>query len=192
MQFFDAETLKFVGTLLGGGVLVKLVDTWFNHLRGTSKESYKQWKTLVDALQARTDMLEKKEEICNEEVARLSIELYGMRSVVTRIQAGNIGAIVHADGTGQIIEWNPAATALFHWSTEEAMKMNISKLVVPRLREKHISAFTARVKDGGRPKFDALDTFGVTSTGDEIAISVLIDSWMQKGKRVYGAEIRPR
>jgi len=65
-------------------------------------------------------------------------------------------AIICADRTGAIIRWNPASTALFGYSQEDAIGASLDLIIPQHLRAAHWRAFNAAVVDGamkleGRP-----------------------------------------
>ena len=65
-------------------------------------------------------------------------------------------AVIFADATGTIAWWNPAATALFGYSVEEALGQTLDLIVPEHLRAAHWRGFDAAIKSGalklqGRP-----------------------------------------
>ena len=65
-------------------------------------------------------------------------------------------AIICADRTGAIIRWNPASTALFGYSQEDAIGASLDLIIPEHLRAAHWRAFKAAMVDGamkleGRP-----------------------------------------
>jgi PAS domain S-box-containing protein len=65
-------------------------------------------------------------------------------------------AIICADRSGAIIRWNPASTALFGYSQEDAIGASLDLIIPEHLRAAHWSAFDAAMVDGamklkGRP-----------------------------------------
>jgi PAS domain S-box-containing protein len=72
-------------------------------------------------------------------------------SARTAIVEGALDAIVAADRTGRIVEFNPAAEELFGYPAEEALGRSIAGLVVPpQPRGAHHDGFTAAL-EGGLP-----------------------------------------
>lgn len=193
------EWVRTLGTLLGGGALLGIVQAILNHKQKGSRESYDEWAKIVKTqreeltdARARIEALEKAKDVCNEEVARLSLEIHGMRSVVTRVTAGNLGAMVQCDEDGRIIEWNAAATSLLHWPRVEALKLHAREIVPARLREQFDAVFAEAVKEKRGPQINSFETFVVTSEGQDVAVTALLNSWTHKGRRTYEAEFRPR
>ena len=72
------------------------------------------------------------------------------------IIAQTTDALIYADRAGDIRRWNPAATALFGFSLNEALGRNLNLVIPEHLREAHWAGFNAamergRLKLGGRP-----------------------------------------
>lgn len=87
------------------------------------------------------------------EAQRLRAE-QGLRDSERRhreVVEASIDAVVAMDGDGAISAWNPAAEALFGWSSEEAIGLKVADTIVPAsLRPRH-EAGMARVAAGGAP-----------------------------------------
>ena len=65
-------------------------------------------------------------------------------------------AVISTDRSGAIIRWNPASTALFGFSAEEALGQSVELIIPERLRAAHWSGFDAAMAKGatklqGRP-----------------------------------------
>src|SRR6187455_1076464 len=65
-------------------------------------------------------------------------------------------AVIYINGSGTIIRWNPACTALFGFSAEEALGQSVDLIVPEHLRTAHWSGFDAAMTKGatrlqGRP-----------------------------------------
>lgn len=65
-------------------------------------------------------------------------------------------ALIYADRAGDIRRWNPAATALFGFSREEAIGQSLNLIIPEHLRDAHWAGFDAamargQLKLGGRP-----------------------------------------
>ena len=65
-------------------------------------------------------------------------------------------AVISTDRSGAITRWNHASTALFGYSTEEALGQSVELIIPEHLRAAHWSGFDAAVKNGatkleGRP-----------------------------------------
>jgi PAS domain S-box-containing protein len=65
-------------------------------------------------------------------------------------------AVICTDPSGAIIRWNPACTALFGYSAEEALGQSVELIIPEHLRAAHWSGFDAAMTRGatklrGRP-----------------------------------------
>jgi PAS domain S-box-containing protein len=65
-------------------------------------------------------------------------------------------AVIYADHSGKIVRWNPAATALFGFSPDEALGQNLDLIIPAHLRASHWRGFEAAMTSGamklqGRP-----------------------------------------
>ena len=85
-------------------------------------------------------------------------------------------AVVAVDGQGRVVEWNPAAEAMFGYSRDDAHGREIASLVIPQdLRERHDAAFARAVageplaRAGRAIEFDA-----VTRDGQRFPVEVTI------------------
>ena len=59
-------------------------------------------------------------------------------------------AVIYINGSGTIIRWNPACTALFGFSAEEALGQSVDLIVPEHLRAAHWSGFDAAMTKGLR------------------------------------------
>lgn len=57
-------------------------------------------------------------------------------------------ALIYADRQGYIQRWNPAASALFGFSSEEAMGQSLDLIIPEHLREAHWRGFNAAMQSG--------------------------------------------
>ena len=53
-------------------------------------------------------------------------------------------AVIYTDHSGAIIRWNPACTALFGFSAEEALGQSVDLIIPEHLRAAHWSGSTLR------------------------------------------------
>jgi PAS domain S-box-containing protein len=58
-------------------------------------------------------------------------------------------AIICADRSGAIIRWNRSSTALFGYSSEEALGQSLDLIIPERLRARHWSGFDTAITSGG-------------------------------------------
>jgi PAS domain S-box-containing protein len=160
----------------------------------------KQLGRLIDHLQKRVIELERVHALCMAENAALHArigvqdgEIRALKAAIVRLEAANLGAIVSADATGRIYEWNPAATSLFRWSIGQAMRMNIRELIPERFRAQHDEAFARAVTADAPIRATSLQSFALRADGTEVPVTVLLESWNDRdGKRCFQAEIRRR
>ncbi|WP_315745245.1 MULTISPECIES: PAS domain S-box protein [unclassified Bradyrhizobium] len=73
-----------------------------------------------------------------------------------RILDQTADAVIYADRTGTILRWNPAASALFGCSAEEALGRSLDLIIPEHLRDAHWRGFEAAMTSGamklqGRP-----------------------------------------
>ncbi|WIM98384.1 PAS domain S-box protein [Actinoplanes oblitus] len=84
------------------------------------------------------------------ELARAAQHAEQGSALVRRILEVSQDAYVSIDADGLVTEWNPAAERLFGWARDEALGMDLSKLIVPEQhREAHRRGLD-RVRDTGR------------------------------------------
>lgn len=57
-------------------------------------------------------------------------------------------ALIYADRQGNIQSWNPAASALFGFSSDEAMGQSLDLIIPEHLREAHWRGFDAAMQSG--------------------------------------------
>lgn len=57
-------------------------------------------------------------------------------------------ALIYADTQGNIQRWNPAASALFGFSSDEAMGQSLDLIIPEHLREAHWRGFNAAMQSG--------------------------------------------
>ena len=91
-------------------------------------------------------------------------------------------AVICINHSGAIIRWNPACTALFGFSAEEALGQSVDLIIPEHLRAAHWSGFDAAMAKGatklhGRPSGRRLYvemTFAIVKgdTGSEVVGSV--------------------
>ncbi len=79
-----------------------------------------------------------------------------LRAAAERIIEQAADALIYADRNGIIERWNAAATQLFGFSAEEALRQNLDLIIPEHLRAAHWRAFDAALAAGhtrlqGRP-----------------------------------------
>ena len=87
-------------------------------------------------------------------------------------------AVIVADAnTGSMVLWNPAAEAIFGYSTAEALGMSVEELVPDYLKARH-RAGMAGYRDTGHARYidsnTALDLPAVRKSGEEICVELIL------------------
>ena len=99
-------------------------------------------------------------------------------------------AVIVADAEmGRIVLWNPAAEAIFGYSSGEALELCVEDLVPARLKERH-KAGLSRYRDTGHGPFidsgTVLDLPAVRKDGQEIAMEMTLSPIEALTERVGG------
>jgi PAS domain S-box-containing protein len=58
-------------------------------------------------------------------------------------------AVICADRSGVIVRWNRASTALFGYSSDEALGQSLDLVIPEHLRARHWSGFDVAITKGG-------------------------------------------
>ena len=87
-------------------------------------------------------------------------------------------AIVTADGTGSIVNWNNGAQAIFGYSEAEAIGQDLTFLMPERFRSAHVAGLD-RVRAGGEPHVMGapIELFGLRKDGSEFALDLSLSKW---------------
>lgn len=103
----------------------------FNTMTRKLQASY---ATLEDRVRQRTAELSS--EIARREAAQHELQQHAER-IKRIIDTANEG-FVSMDAEGFIVEWNPEAENMFGWSRDEAMRLKVSEIIIPkRFRQQH-------------------------------------------------------
>jgi PAS domain S-box-containing protein len=97
-------------------------------------------------------------------------------------------AIVTADRTGRVINWNRGAETIFGYSEAEAMAMPLTELMPERYRDRHSGGF-GRVMSGGEPHANGkvIELAGLHKDGSEFPIEASLSHWdVAEGRFVTG------
>jgi PAS domain S-box-containing protein len=97
-------------------------------------------------------------------------------------------AIVTADSTGKIINWNRGAETTFGHTEAEAMGMSLTELMPARYRDRHAGGF-GHVMSGGEPrtKGKVVELSGLRKDGSEFPIEASLSHWdVAEGRFVTG------
>ena len=76
------------------------------------------------------------------------LELAGGRALEAEIVARTDHAVVVADAEGTIRFWNPAAEAMFGWSSADVLGRSLDLIVPEKLRERHWDGYRHVVATG--------------------------------------------
>jgi PAS domain S-box-containing protein len=100
-------------------------------------------------------------------------------------------AIVTADGNGDIVTWNPAATRMFGYTADEAVGQPLTLVVPERFKEAH-RAGLARVVETGETRIigTTVQVAGRHKSGAEFPIELSLATWQSDGERFFGGIIR--
>ena len=106
------------------------------------------------------------------------------------IVGSTFDGIVALDGEGRIVEFNPAAEALFGRSRAEVMGQPAQLLLPQRLRGAYAAAFQQRQAAPTREFSGRMQTIGIRGDGTEFAAEVSVTGLTQRGRPMYVASIR--
>jgi PAS domain S-box-containing protein len=100
-------------------------------------------------------------------------------------------AIVIADGSGTIISWNKAASALFGYSDEEAIGSPLTLLMPQRYHDGHRKGL-ARIEATGERRAigSVIELHGLTKDGTEFPIELSLGTWKTAEGNFYSGVIR--
>ncbi|MCF8198496.1 MAG: PAS domain S-box protein [Sulfuritalea sp.] len=87
-------------------------------------------------------------------------------------------AIVTADGSGQIVNWNHGAEAIFGYSEAEAIGQDLTILMPARFRKPHLAGLS-RVREGGKPRVMGapVELNGQRKDGSEFPLELSLAQW---------------
>lgn len=96
--------------------------------------------------------------------------------------------VIHADREGIIRFWNPAAEALFGYSTEEALGQTLDIIIPDRFRETHWDGFHHAMSTG-ETKYTAqlLPTRSVTKDGTTVYLEMRLSILRSDTNQIQGA-----
>lgn len=98
------------------------------------------------------------------------------RRVAEAVLDAALDAIIVIDGSGAVVEWNPAATELFHWTRAEAIGRSLAELIVPaELREAHRAGLAHYLDTGEGPALNTRLTLpAVRRDGSRFTVELTI------------------
>ena len=100
-------------------------------------------------------------------------------------------AIVSADSTGNIMDWNPGAERIFGYSKIEAHGQPITLILPARHHQGHKSGME-RVKTGGEKHVigKTVEVEGLRKDGSEFPVELSLSEWQVADQRFFAAVIR--
>lgn len=100
-------------------------------------------------------------------------------------------AIVAVDGEARIVEFNPAAEAIFGRSRAEVLGQPAQLLLPQRLRGAFAAAFQRRLAAPTKEFSGRMETVGARGDGTEFGAQVSVTGLTQRGRPMYVASVRP-
>jgi len=93
-------------------------------------------------------------------------------------------AIVCVDAQGEIMLWNPAAEAMFGYSTNEIMGKPATMIVPERFRDDLRSIMSRAISKGGSITIGkALEFYGLRKEGSELPLEISVATWATRWGR---------
>lgn len=133
---------------------------------------------------------------CQSSLATIRAELVSINALVQQMQwsgANQIDAVVVADmSTGMIIEWNPGATILLHWTEREMLGKQIHRIIPQRYKDKHDEAVRAFSRGTDSPTRGPIYAHALTKDGLEIAVEITFSGWRVGKVPIVAATIHRR
>lgn len=103
----------------------------------------------------------------------------------------SLDAIVSVDGSGRIILWNPAASEMFGYAREEALRTKAEELIPREYRESHIGALRKFFLTGRAVRLGKVfELVGLRKDGTRFPIEVSLSSDESEDGWVFTAVIR--
>jgi len=100
-------------------------------------------------------------------------------------------AIITANSDGKIVNWNPAASAIFGYSDQEAVGQLLTIIIPERFHAQHHEGL-ARVVNTGETHIigQTVEVAGLKQDGTEIPIELALATWVTEGNRFFTGIIR--
>jgi len=101
-------------------------------------------------------------------------------------------AVIVINEEGQVVKWNPRATALFGWTAEDAIGHSLSGLIVPgRYQAAHQQGMARYISTGTSEIMGkTIELQACTREGMEIDVSLSISPTFTNGKRLFVGFLR--
>lgn len=123
---------------------------------------------------------------------RTTEELEATKARKAAMLDSSFDAVVTIDHVGQVVQWNPAAVAIFGWTEEEALGKPMADLIIPEgMRQQHLDAVERHLRTGvdtiiGRP----VELPALCKDGREITVEVGITRLQEADPPEYIGFIR--
>lgn len=100
-------------------------------------------------------------------------------------------AIVQADASGRVVDWNPAAEEMFGYGREEILGEPLTVLMPERFRESHEAGIRRYLETGDAKVLgETVELHGLRADGTEFPIELTIDTWSADDERFFSGIIR--
>ena len=102
-----------------------------------------------------------------------------------------LAAIVTTDQDGRVVDWNPAAEAMFGHPREQAIGRGVGELIVPPRLRGALQDVMARVREGGEPQLAGrrLEVQALRADGTEFPVEMVVSHVQLEGRTLYSAFI---
>lgn len=124
-------------------------------------------------------------------VSRVRAALRESEAKFRSVMESAIDAIISADADGNIRSWNEAATALFGYTSEDAIGQPLEIIIPERFREPHRQGLR-RVASGGQSRVigSTVELAAVRRDGTEFPIELSLATWTLDDHRYFTGIIR--
>lgn len=140
--------------------------------------------------------LQEAETTCRGDLASVRAQLLSLHALVEQVKQfgdSSIEAMVVADAnSGLIVEWNPAATIMLHWTQREILGKPMTTIIPERFRPSHLAGMAAMINAGRPPRHGPYEFVALTKDGGEVPIEVLLSGWQTGQSRYVSAAMRMR
>jgi len=114
-----------------------------------------------------------------------------------RILDNAADAMIYADRAGRIQRWNPAATGLFGYSSDEALGQSLDLVIPEHLRAAHWRGFNAAMTNGvmklqGRPTLTRASHKGGRKLYVEMTFAIVEDNGEVLGSVAVARDVTER
>lgn len=186
MLFEWAEKIMLV---LGGGFAAQFL----RYLTTKKRTETQLQHSFLDHMSARLAQCEAECADCAADREDLRRMLDSQQEQISRLKSYNTPATIIADKQGRIVDWNLAATLLFHYPREEVIGKSIQLVIPQRLRSAHLEAFGARAKNNEAPIDTAPRSLrAMRRGGEEFPCTIILSSYLVDERMFYVAEIWER